>query len=71
MAILPVDASLVSTAHHTVLFSVPAANAAAVLTSSCSSEKCSIAILKTSDWGDMSLLVCEMTNRVSVARQLA
>ena len=54
-----------------VLFGVPAANAAAVLTSSCSSEKCSIAILKTSGWGDMSLVVCQMMDGVSVVRKLA
>lgn len=54
-----------------VLFGVPAANAAAVLTSSCSSEKCSIEILKTSGWGDMSLIVCQMMDDISVVRKLA
>lgn len=49
----------------------PAAKAAAVLTSSCSSEKYSIAILKTSGWGDMSLSVCKMKDSISVVRKLA
>jgi hypothetical protein len=64
---------LFSTAHgcHAVLYDEPVAKAAAVLTSSCSSEKYLIAILKTSSWGDMSLRVDKMKDSISVVRQLA
>jgi hypothetical protein len=50
--------------------SEPAANAAAVRISSCSAAKCSIAFVKTSFWGDMSLGVKSATGRTDIKQEV-